>query len=302
MVILKKLAFAPFFIISFGLLIYQFAPILKSYDFIFSPPAGRAGLSAETFIGLIIISAQVALTSYLFILFATLAFDFKIVLPVGLISPVVVLILIPSALGLILAVTCFVSFLLTYFSLETTLKSYLNFQPANLLGPSIRHLSGLLILCFCLIYFFSASKLISQNGFQIPDSLIETALKFTAPSTASNITSTPPISIPADQLDLLKNNPDLLKQYELEGIQTVTELSNDLIKQTVKDQVQGFIKPYLTFIPAILTLMLFFTLQSTTSIISLLIHPLLWITFLILEKSGFITFTTEMREVKKMVI
>lgn len=76
----------------------------------------------------------------------------------------------------------------------------------------------------------------------------------------------------------------------------------DLIKQQVKDQLQNLIKPYLNFIPAVLALLLFITLQSLTSIMNLLIHPLLWIIFYILEKTGFIKFEIEQRPVKKMVI
>ncbi len=103
----------------------------------------------------------------------------------------------------------------------------------------------------------------------MPDSLIDTALKMT------------PVNVPQ-----APNNP----------------IGTDLIKQTVKDQVQGFIKPYLNFIPAILAVLLFLTLQSLTSILNLLIYPLLWLTFLILEKTGFTKFEVEMRQVKKLVV
>ena len=146
------------------------------------------------------------------------------------------------------------------------MKTYLTFQPGAILGPSIRYLCSFLILAISITYFLSVNKLIQENGFQIPDSLIDAILKFT-----------PQTSLPID-------------------------LTNNLIQQTVKDQLQNFLKPYLGFVPAVLAILLFFTLQSLTSLINLLIYPLLWITFLILEKSGFISFTTEMRPVKKMVI
>lgn len=268
MPILKKLAFAPFFLIIFTVLIYQLNPILKSYDFIFS-------LSVNALVELIILAAFITISCFLFVLFAALAQDWKIMLPIVLLSAAIPLLFLGPGLAIVFAVAIFISFLLTSLSLDSSLKSYLNFQPSALLGPGIRQLSGLLILSICLIYFLSSSKLISQNGFQIPDSLIDTALKMTP-----MVTST--------QQDSIAQAP--------------ADLTNDLIKQTVKDQIQGFIKPYQSFIPALLAVLLFLTFQSLVSILNLLIYPLLWITFLILEKTGFVRFEVEQRPVRKLVI
>lgn len=264
MVTLKKLIFAPFFLIIFSWLIYNLSPILKSSDFIFS-------LSIDTLIQLIVLSALIFLSSFLFALFNTLASDWKVVVPVGILGCVITFIFLEIGLAIVLAGVIAISLLMTSLALENSLKSYLTFEPNSLLSPSIRRLSTLLILAFCVVYFLSINTITTQNGFQIPDSLIDSALKLTPQSQSS---------IP----------------------QAAQELTNDLIKQTVKDQVQSFIRPYLGFIPAILSVVLFFTLQSLTSLINLLTVPLLWITFYLLEKSGFIKFTTEMRPVKKMVI
>ncbi len=266
MILLKKLIFVPIFLIVFGLLIYFFVPFLKSYDFIFS-------LSINTFIDLLVLSALISLSSFLFVLLGTLALDWKIVLAAGTASSAISMIFIDPALGLILTVATFVSLLLTYVSLDNSLKSYLTFKPETLLGPSVRHLSGLLILSFCLIYFLSSNKLIAENGFSIPDSLIDTALKMTP--------------LPTEQVQMSVINTDLIR---------------DTIKQTAKDQIQGFIKPYQSFIPAVLAVLLFLTLQSLTSILNLFIYPLLWLIFFILEKTGFVKFEIEQREVKKLVI
>lgn len=308
MVMLKKLIFAPIFLIIFALLISQLTTITKSYDFIFS-------LSSDTLISLIIVAGLIALSGLLFALLVTLAFDLKIVLAVGIIASLIPLIFTSPALGIVWVVANFISFLLTYLSLETSLKTYLNFQPTTLLGPVVRQLSSLLILSFCVVYFFSTSKLIAQKGFELPDSLIGTALKMSPsniPAEQNSAAQLPAIS--PDQLELLKKNPDLLKQYGLDpkmldslsnpskAVGVTTQLGNDLIKQTVKDQVQGFIKPYLGFIPALLSVLLFLTLQSLTSILNLLVYPLIWLTFLILEKTGFVKFEVEMRQVKKLVV
>ncbi|MBI2596586.1 hypothetical protein HYW41_00280 [Candidatus Daviesbacteria bacterium] len=263
MILVKKLLFAPLFLITFALLISQLSPIFKSSDFIFS-------LSINNLFQLIIISILLSLSSFLFIIFATLSFDLRLILPVNLLISVIPMFFLDQAIGVVLAVAVFISLLVSYLSLENTLKTYLNFQPTILFGPSFRRLSSFLILVISITYFLASSSIIAQNGFQIPDSIIDTTLKFTPQSETTT-------KIPQ-------------------------ELVDNLIKQTVKDQIQSFIKPYLNFIPAILGLLLFVTFQSLTSIINLLIYPLLWITFNILEKTGYVKFTTEMRPVKKMVI
>lgn len=271
MVMLKKLALAPLFLISSISLIYLTNPLFKSYDFIFS-------LSLDTLINLISISALISFSSLLFILFATIAQDWRISMPVAIIGSMIPFGFIDQSQALVFAVGIFVSLLLTNLNLDVILKSYLNFQPSSLLGPSIRHLSGLLILAICIVYFFSASKIIVQDGFQIPDSLIDTALKLTTSSLPN---------IQTEQASLS---------------QSPANLANDSLKQTVKDQMQNFIKPYLNFIPAGLAILLFFTLQSLASIINLLVYPLLWLIFSILEKIGFVKFEVEQRPIKKLVV
>ncbi len=259
---LKKLVFAPAFLIVFGLLIYRLLPTIKSYDFIFS-------LSLSTLIGLANISLLILLSSLLFIVLATIAQDWRISIPVAVAGSAIPFLFVDSSLAVIFATGIFLSFLLSNLNIDVTLKSYLNFQPSNLLGPPVKHLSGLLILAICIVYFFSSSKMIAQNGFQIPDPLIDTALKMTP--------------LP-------------------ESTQLPANLANNLIKQTVKDQVQNFIKPYTNFVPAVLAVLLFVTLHSLTSILNLLVSPLLWLIFLILEKTGFIKFEVEQRPVKKLIV
>lgn len=306
MPVLKKLALAPVFFIIFIILLYQVAPLLSSYDFFFS-------LTLSTLINLLSISALFSLAGFLFILFATLASDLRITLPVSLLCCATLFIFIPPSLAVILAVVIFISLILTNLSLYVDLKTYLTFRPETLLSPHIRHLTTFLIISFCIIYFLSMNKVVAQKGFEIPDSLIDTALKMTPlPKTTQTQQSILPKLTP-EQLELLKQNPDVLRQSGLDpkildtldqtiNTSTAGNLTSNLIKQTVKDQIQNFIKPFLSFIPGVLAVLLFFTLQSIVSIINLLIYPLLWLTFLILEKTGFIKFEIEMREVKKLVV
>lgn len=200
-------------------------------------------------------------------MFATFSSDWRISIPVGILASLVPLLFLETGLAIVFSVVILISLTLTYLNLESSLKSYLTFAPNTIFGPSIRHLSGLLILAICIVYFLSANKTISEKGFQIPDSLINASLNLT------------PI-----KSDTPKN------------------LTNNLVKQAVKDQFQNLIKPYSSFISPILALLLFFTLQGLTSLINLLIYPLLWLTFYILEKTGFVYFETETREVKKLVV
>lgn len=308
MLILKKLSLVPTFLVIFITLLYQLAPLLSSYDFIFS-------LSTATLIQLVTISALFSFSSLLFILFATLADNWKLILPVAVVSALTTFVFVAPALAVILAIAVFVSFLVTFLSLNLDLKSYLTFRPAELLGPAIRHLCGLLIFSFCLVYFFSSSKMVSQNGFEIPDSLIDTALKVASPNLpeiSNSPTSSLP-SIPKEQIEMLKKNPDLLKQYGLDpGIldslnqpkpsNSLQNQGSGIIKEALKAQLDGIIKPYISFVPAILAVLLFITLTSIVSLLNLLLYPILWLIFLILEKTGFVRFEVEMREVKKLVV
>lgn len=303
MLTLKKLIFAPFFLLFFALTIYQFTPFLKSYELIFS-------LSLNTLIQLIIISAFIILSSFSYVLFSSFSLNFKFVLPVGILASVIPFLFLEPVLGVVFMVGIIVFLSLTFLNLDSTMKNYLNFQASTLFGPAIRHLCTLIVLILSIVYFLSINKVISEKGFNLPDSLIDTALKFS--QSDQQETSTPQLpSLSKEQIDLLRKNPDLLKQSGLDpsildnlgkNLQTPVASANELIKQTVKDQIQGFLKPYLGFIPAILSVLLFLTLQSLTSILNLLIYPLLWMTFYILEKTGFIKFVVEQRPVKKMVV
>lgn len=314
MVVLKKLTFAPIFLIFLTLIIYFFAPFLKSLDLLFS-------LSLDTLYKLILISSLTLISSLAFVLLICIAVDWKLTILIIFLASLIPFIFLPQALSLVLAVLIFSSLLISNFTLDNKLKNYLSFKPIELFTPSVKQLAGLLLLALSITYYFSISAEIGKNGFQIPDSLIETALNISTPGMGVNgvkISQVP--NITPEQLELLRQNPDLLKQYGIDPklLDTITAqqpksvgqtensiqtpLSRNLIKQAVKDQIQNFVKPYLGIIPAILAALLFFTLQSIVSLLSLLLSPMIWLIFYILEKSRFIKFTTEMREVKKMIV
>lgn len=307
MTLVKKLIFAPLFLIALTFLLYQLNPLLRSYDFIFA-------FSASTIIQLIILAALIFLTSLFFVLFASLAYDWKLILPTGILASILPMFFLKQPIGLILSVGALATLILTYLALENTLKTYLNFKPNSLFGPHIRRLSTFLILVISLTYFLSISKTVQETGFQIPDSLLERALKITAPSQESSQQPSSQPSLSKDQIELLKQNPDLLKQYGLDPeildslsqpqqrSKAPADLAQDTLKQAVKGQLDTIIKPYLAIIPGVLTILFFFILQSLVALLNLLIYPLLWGIFYILEKTGFVKFTVEQRPVKKIVI
>ncbi|MBI2337918.1 hypothetical protein HYU95_01930 [Candidatus Daviesbacteria bacterium] len=301
MILLKKLIFAPFFLVIFALLVYKLKSVFISFDFIFT-------LSPDTLTGLLsffalplIISPLTMFASFLFILFASIASDWKIVIPVGIIASLIPMIFLDPVYGLILMVGILVSLLLAFVFLESTLKSYVTFNPYSLLGPQIKNLSIFLILIISFICFLSINKSVPPEGFQISESFLN-------PPRASS--SQPPVS--NEQIDLLKENPQILKQFGLDpaildslNLSGQSDMTNELVNQTIKDQLQLLIdtlNPYARFIPLVLSVLLFFNLFSAFFILNFFLHLLLFLTFYILEKTGFIKFTTEMREVKKLVV
>jgi len=237
MIMLKKLILAPVFLTVFAFLASQIVPFLKSYDIIFS-------LSSNSLIQLIILAFLILISGLIFNLFITFAQNWKMVLPVALFASILPMLFLEPVLGLIFGLGVLISLSLTYLTLTNKLKTYFTFNPNALISPSIKQLTGLLILTFSLTYFLSINQIIQKTGFQIPDSLIDTALKFT-PIESSLPQETSQFSIPPEQLELLKQNPDLLKQYGLDPkiLDTPQKMATNLIKQQVKDQMQNLIKP-----------------------------------------------------------
>lgn len=170
-----------------------------------------------------------------------------------------------------------------------------------------------LVLIVALAYFLTIRPVIEQNGFNIPDSILNLATGFTpqiqdqtggTPTNLPNLTPT--------QINLLKQHPELLRLYGLDPsiLNEVQNLQNQPTGSTpstpvntlIKAQFQQMIKPYLGYIPAILAALFFVTLYSVVGMILIFSAPLLGFIFWVLEKSGFVKFTTEQREVKKLAV
>lgn len=318
MVYLKKLFFAPFFIFSFIFLLFQFKPVLGSTDFVFS-------LSTDTFYSMLIISGLIILSSFLFVLFAVIAADWMLVLPVIIFASASAFLVFGINITIAFFVFSFMSFLAIFLSLLMELKNYIDFRPGAIFSSPVKRTCTLLIFAFAVTYFLSITPVIQKNGFLIPDALIDASMKFVPTPEQATPDSTQTdsgfivsnLQIPQEQIDLLKQNPALLKQYNIDPkmldnigstkssgkkSQTVSDLTGNFVKKTLQDQFNTMLKPYLSFIPIILSVALFLTLHSLVSLLSMIIPPLFWLFFFILGKTGFVNFTEEMRPVKKMVI
>lgn len=327
MILFKKLFFAVPFLISISWFFYQLNLFLKDIYLVFS-------LSTSILVQLGLIVLSISLSSLFFIIFAALATDLKFVLPVAILGSLLAIILFPAPLSLIVWVGTLISLGFTYLTLNNKLQTYLTFQASNLLTPSIKNLASFLIITASLSYFLAAEQEIKANGFKIPDSLIDTALKFAGPQipdVKGTSTETPKepetlasVSLTPEQINLLKQNPEVLKQYgidpnSLDSLSTPSKsptssknkstketiaipASDQLVKTIIQNQIQNLVKPYLGIIPLFLAVLFFITLHSLHSLLSIVYPLIISLTFWMFEKTGFIKFTTEMREVKKMTV
>ncbi len=320
MQIFKKLFFAIPFLVLFYLATYSLAPIVKNVYGVFN-------FSLETFLGMVLALIFLALSLICYLIFQALAQDYRLVLPVIGVACFAPAVYFPLPLSYLIVGGFLVSFGIIYYLLEKRLKGYLTFEASPLLHPSLKMLSGLIFLTLTLAYFSIATQEIKKNGFQIPDALIEAALKVASPqvqgmsiskdsSGHKMLAQLPTIS--KEQIEFLKKNPALLKQYNIDpevlnNIGGSTEQSHEVSPKTdsplggsIKDflnaQLQKVIEPYLKYMPFILSALFFVTLQTLFSLLIIFVPLVFWLIFYILEKTNFVHFEKEMREVKKLVV
>jgi len=305
--IFKKILFAPLFLIFLAFSLYQ--------------SLGQFNIdSALSFnlMPLIYLCIYLILASFFYVLFVIFSNDLKYASPFIILASIITIFLFDLNLAVVLGFGVLVVFFAGYYQLTHKLKTYITFSPTILLIPSIKLITTLLILVLSFGYYLSINKIIKEKGFEIPDGLIDTTLKFTMPSSNLDLVKGDKYlaQITQEQIDFLKSNPQLLEQQGLDpsildnlSVSTpapkatkVPTISNDLTKKLIKDQFNKMLEPYKDFIAPFLAILFFITLQSLSSLLSLLLYPLVSLLFYILEKSGFIKFEKEMREVKKMVV
>jgi len=303
----KKLSFAiPFIILLCGFF-WQLNYFLGNPGFVLT-------LNMDIFIQLIFLTALILGSSLFFVIFITLSPEYRYALPVIGIAAIPAVLLLPRPLSLLMGSILVIFLTTVYLLLLRKLKSYLNFQPTSILNPVVKQTAVLIIILSSLAFYFSAGTNIKQNGFAIPDSLIDTALKiapqqnFTIPGENAGLPSLTP-----EQIDFLEKNPEAIRQAGLDPkiLKTIKEQqansqtplsTQDIIKSTVKAQFQEILTPYQNYIAIILAVVLLFTLQTLQSLLALTLSPLILFIFWILEETKFVHYEVETREVKKLVV
>lgn len=296
----KKIIFGPIFLIFLGLLCYLIRPVLVNpYESLFN-------FSFERLIQLILIVGTIILSALFFVIWAILASDYRYLAGLLAISAIEIYFLAPSPINFVLIIGLALSMLAVFPMILEKLKSYLTFEPLLLFTPFVKNFISLLILTVSLAYYFNLNSIIQTKGFEIPDSLIETSLNLMPEEAVESQSGQKlPFNLSLDQIEYLKKNPNLVKQFgfdpkilETIGLKKPAEASKDLLRSTIENAI----KPFSGYIPMILALLFFLTLHTFAGILSLFIFPLLWLIFYLMEKTNFITFTKEMREVKKLVV
>lgn len=319
----KKIFFALVFLILIIALIYSYKPVLDSYlDIFFSIYGGLYEFG--------ILAIILTLASLSYCLYITFTQDIKFAAPVALTSLIIPFIFLKPQLAFVIGIGIFSSLAVVYFTLLASLKNYVNFQGANLLAGPIRTLNTLVLLTLTFGFFLHTNSIIAAQGFKIPNALIDWAVNLSLsqagiPVKGEQYLAQAP-TLTQEQINLLKQNPQVLEQYgisrkDLDALapQQSSQKSlnqnkvnivpaipganiKDIIKAQISNSLDQIIKPYLFAVPAILAFLFYSLVGFCLWLLSIFLNPLIMLIFYILEKTGFIKFDKEMREVKKIVV
>ncbi len=309
---LKKLIFAFPFLISFYLFVFLVAPLLLNPNLIFQLGNWQQVL---------MVTITLIFSLIFFGVFGTLAKDFKIVLPILLVGSLASVIFFKSPLNFYLFGGFVVSFLLSFLLLNNNLKEYLDFKASKLMSSPIRLLGTLIILTLSFGYFLQLNSHLQKEGFKLPDELINTAIKIATPPATSEETSqvTQTLnSLSDEQIQTLRQNPEALKQFgidpkildslskpqESKTTTTTKQISpsQQIIKAAIQSQFNQAIEPYKDYLPPFMALLFFLSFYSIFALLSLFNSLIIGLIFNFLEKSKYVKFEKEMREVKKLMI
>lgn len=253
-------------------------------------------------------------------IFCTLADDIMYVVPILILGAVTPFLFVGQQQAIFVCIGIFLSGLITFWFHSQTMKNYLTFSAPKLIAPPAKQAILMVTIFMAIAFYIGVHQSIQKNGFQIPDSILDIAINLSKaqngsmPSTDTSTTQIDNSPISAEQLQALKANPALLKQYGLDPkiLDTLQKPSSvkdaakftfqDQIKNTIKTQAENFIKPYQSFIAPVLALLFFISMTSLSSFFGIFFTPIVWLIFRFLEWIGFIHFEKEMREVKKLVV
>jgi ABC-type multidrug transport system fused ATPase/permease subunit len=273
-------------------------------------PQPIVGFDVDSLISFLILGLALIINGSLLGIFVALADDWKLVLPVILCSAICgyAVTVGGGTESITVSVGLLIIGVLAFLVFKQSLKSYLNFDAAKILSGGLKMYVFGLIFVISLSYFMLAKIRVENEGFSLPDSLIDSVISMVPKDTQSvENTSLSGLQISPDQIELLKNNPETLQKMGinpamLDSIGGQNTTSDDLVKLSVKSQLDKMIEPYIDWIPLFLAISLFFTLTTISSLIMFCGLIFIWIVFYLLEKSGFISFNKEMREIRKLVV
>lgn len=334
MLYLKKSFFGLLFLAFFTLLHFFIMPLFSSYEWIF-------GLNQSSLTQMLNIAFWLLSSAVCFVIFAALCNDRWIGLGISVLGAFVPLAFSQSSTGIILAGFYLLALTSNFFLIEHSMKHYISFSPITLLVPHIKTISTMILLIICIGYYLSINVVIKQKGFAIPEAIIPDAIVQSLIDQQSSqfikgdkyIAQLPQLT--PEQLQLLKQNPELLRSYGVDpaileqydtstqsttpaastptksgAIQvptTTSALTPNLstIKKMALAPINNMIKQFQFLVAPILALLLFsaisffFFLFFLFNLISGVVVKTI---FYILEKTKFIHFEKEMREVQKLVV
>lgn len=339
MIYLKKSLFGIIFLVLFTGFHFFLMPLFISYEWIF-------GLNQSAANQLIQLACLLLFSSFAFVIFAALCGDRRIAIGVSILGALTPLLFSLSSTGLVLSGLYLLALISVFFMVENIMRHYYNFSPVVLLTPPIKNLFTALLFIICLGYYLSINSVIKQQGFAIPESMIPDAVVQQLISQQSSqlikgdkyLAQLPQLT--PEQLQLLKQNPDVLRQYGvdpaiLEQYETTTTSAPStsapatpstssvqipptstistgsiipsvaMIKKMALAPINDMLNKYQFLIAPILALILFSAFSFISFIFfffNLINGGLMKLIFYLLEKSGFVRFEKEMREVKKIII
>lgn len=335
----KKLLFGFLFLISFTAFHWLFFPLFTTYNWVF-------GLGQETLILIFSAASLLLLSSICFALLTAFSQDLRLGMPFILLGAGIPLIFSQNVLGIVLAGGFGVVLSLYYFAVSNALRTYITFSPTQLLSPHIKTFNTLLLLIISIGFYLSINSVIKQEGFKVPetllpDELIEQVIQSQSTGLYKGeryLAQLP--SLTPEQIQLLRQNPELLKQYGVDPsildqfekpaeeslpastmnksndkpatlpqsspVQVPTSASpidtTTLVKNMVFEQINTMAKQYEYLLAPILAVMVWSIFAFANFFLYLLINPLLWILFSVLEKSEFVRFVKSTRVVKRLVV
>jgi ABC-type multidrug transport system fused ATPase/permease subunit len=320
MPVVKKLIFAPLCIVLVLTLLFFYKPFLEKYLNIFLAEYG--GVFEFGLLALII-----SITGISYCLYLAFTQNIKYSLIFAFIASITPFLFFPPSLALVIGIGMFASFLVVHFTLQSNLKTYVNFQPTALLSGPVKTFNSLLLLSLAFGFFLNTNSIIKSQGFSIPEEVIEWATDLSIKQSGIEVKGEKYLaqSLTPEQLELLQQNPEVLEQFGVsiddvnqfvqddgieknqEAVKIVPSVKDnfsikDKVKAQIRNTLEEMIKPYLFAIPFILAFLFYSISGFYLWLISLLINPLIILLFYIFEKSGFIKYQKEVREIKKMVI